>query len=232
MPGAISLDTEDFKPEWEIDRFPWPGICGDVEDRVGDQLTEALERIKSACLARDSNSIVLTSARAGTGRTTMTLCLAREAARQGMRVAIVELDHIAPDMLASMGIDFEFGIESLQGQHLSASDVALVAIEDGVTLVPAVRPFDAALCASKAVRQLLFAIASNHDLVLIDASREVADVLAASPSTSMASHLASAQTQGIVMVNDPNSKEATEAFLDWIKEKNAWTVGIIENFAA
>ena len=34
------------------------------------------------------------------------------------------------------------------------------------------------------------------------------------------------------MVNDPNNHEATLAFVDWLEEKEVWTMGMIENFAA
>ncbi len=214
----------DFKPDWEIDRFPWPAICGEIEERVASsELEQAIRRITDACEQRACNTMIITSAHSGCGRTTMTLCLAREAARNGLTVAIVDLDHAEPSMLERMSIEFEQGIESLHESGVSTESICVTAVEDGVSLIPTAKAFEPAKCNSDETRKMLHTVAKHHDLVLIDASREVADLIAGAKDF---------PAQGVIMINDPAAGEATQAFLEWIQEKDAWTLGIIENFAA
>lgn len=223
LSSSSSPSPATFKPDWEIDRFPWPAICDDIEDRVESALGRAIVSITEACELRGSNSVILTGARTGLGRTTMTLCLAREAARQGKSVAIVDLDHAEPCMLECMGIEFEQGIESLHEHGVTPEGICVTAVEEGVSLLPTAQPFSPTQCTTQATRELLRTVAQHHDLVLIDASREVADLLA---------ELDDVPTQGMILVSDPGTEQATHAFVDWMKQKNAWTLGVIENFAA
>ena len=220
---APSESPTPFKPDWEIDRFPWPAICDEIKDRVDSELGRAISSIEEACENRGGNTIILTSARSGSGRTTMTLCLAREAARQGKSVAIVDLDHAGAGMLDCMGIEFEHGIESLQQQNVTAESICVTAVEEGISLLPTANPFHPEHCVTPETRDMLRTVSGHHDLVLIDASREVADLIA---------NQSDVPTQGMIMVSDPDTDEATQAFIEWMKEKNAWTLGVIDNFAA
>ena len=107
----------------------------------------------------------------------MALCLAREAARQGKTVAIVDLDHEQPALLERFGIDFEQGIESLGEPDVTAESICVFAVDDGVSLFPAAEAFKPTQCAAPETLRLLHTAEAHFDLVLIDASREVADLL-------------------------------------------------------
>ena len=167
--------------------------------------------------------IVVTGARAGLERTTMTLCLAREALRRGKSVALVDLDHDQPAMLERIGIEFDQGIESLHRPGVTPAGICVSASEEGVSLFPSASAFSPTQCAEPESRELLQIAEANHDLVFVDASREVADILVS---------LRDIPRMAVIMVNDPDTHQATLAFIDWMKEKEAWTLGVIENFAA
>ena len=126
-------------------------------------------------------------------------------------------------MLERMGIEFDQGIESLNESDISTESICVTAVDDGVSLIPTAKAFDPSQCDNNHTRQMLHTVAKHHDLVLIDASREVADLIAGARDF---------PAQGIIMIKDPDAGEATQAFMEWIQEKDAWTLGVIENFAA
>lgn len=218
-----SIPLRTFKPEWEIDRFPWPSICEDLEQHLDDQLSEAVRQIRNGCEAQDCKTVFVTSARSGAGRTTMTLCLAREAARQGLSVAIVDLDHAEPSILDTIGVDFEQGIESLGTTGVSAETICVKAVDDQVSLLPTAAAFHLSHCVSPETQELLRTAAAFHDMVFVDASREVVDRFAGSRDL---------PAQAVLMVTEPGIQEATQAFVEWLHERDTRTLGIIENFAA
>ena len=218
-----SAIPKQFKPEWEIDAFPWPDVCRQAHGQVKEAFAKTFANISQSCDQHHSNTIVLTSAREGMGRTTLSLCIAREAARQGKKVAILDLDHNRPTMLHQVGIEFEQGIESLWEQAVTAESICVRAVEDGVSLFPTVNPFNLEFCANPELKKLVHIASEHHDLVVIDASREVANFMV---------ELSGLPRVAVIMVDAPQSREATQAFLDWLQEKQTWTLGVIENFAA
>lgn len=208
-----------FKADWEVDRFLWPGICSEVEDRVEQELTEAIGSIEEQCKQRGMNIVAITGSRPGAGATTMTLCLAREAARQGLRVALIDLNHSNPTVMDRLGIAFEEGTESLQKADITPEGICVVAIEDGVSFFPTVEAIDLEYCVGDDVTQLVAVVSRHHDLVLIDASNEVAKLI--SERQAFGQH-------GTIVVTEPSTVRDVVPVTD----QDDHTLGVIENFAA
>lgn len=212
-----------FKPDWEVDRFLWPVICEQVETRLEKELIRAAEAIVEDCEQRGSNIVAVTTTEDGVGSTTMTLCLAREAARQGLTVAMVDLDHASPSLMDRLGVACEHGIESLQKASIDTENICVTAVEDGVSLLPTMEAIDAEYCASDTVHQMIERVAENHDLVLIDASPEVVDQLS---GCKLAAKI------GAILVANRAGDEASEICLRKFSNGDIRALGLIENFAA
>lgn len=211
-----------FKPEWEVDRFLWPVICEDMEARLETELCNAMETIVADCQQHESNVVAITKAGDGVGSTTMTLCLAREAARQGLTVAMIDLDHAMPSLMDRLGIACEHGIESLQKASVGTENICVTAVDDGVSLLPTLEAIDVDYCGSETVQQLINEVAEHHDLVLIDASPEAVDELAKGKFKQI----------GAILVADQADNEAKDIATRRYSNGEVRTLGLIENFAA
>ena len=216
-PIAIKM-FDDFKPDWEVDRFLWPDICIEVETRLERELELAVERIQERCHGCGTNIVAVTHETPGAGATTMTLCLAREAARQGLKVAVIDLNHSDPTVMERLGVAFEEGVESLAQANVTAESISVTAIEDEISLLPTTQPIDLEYSVGPVVHQMLEIVSKHHDIVLMDTSQEVARYLA--------EHQPFGATTTIV-VQSNSEKTLPSVFTDSDR-----TLGIIENFAA
>ena len=165
-----------LRPEWEVDNFLWPTICTKIESRVQSELAILIDSLQDEGASRGSK-VVIVAGEPQRGTTTMTLCLARAAARKGKSVAILDLNHRGPAIADRLGVACEAGVESLPRADVDPNSICIVAILEGVTLLPLLTPVDVNYCGSPAVGNLIELVEANHDIVLIDASVEVADVL-------------------------------------------------------
>lgn len=225
--ATVSNIDESNRPElksaWEVDRFLWPAICGDVEEHVEAELSATVESIRAECSQRNHHIVAIVSVAPGSGGTTATMCLAREAARQGQRVALVDLNNERPALADNLGIDCEQGIDSLQLADIDLEDICVTALEDGVTLVPLLQPVDIEYSVSPTIQALLSRVAATHDLVLIDAPKAVIDRLAnESPEIGV----------GVILVTDAQATNETTDEHVRAKSETSWNLGTIKNFAA
>lgn len=221
--SSEDLPSQELKPAWEVDRFLWPAICGDVEDRLETDLISTVEGIRAESLQRGDPLIAVVNSEVGSGATTVIMCLAREAARQGQRVAVVDLNHLRPGLMDNLGIDCEQGIECLQLANVDVEDICVTAIEDGVTLVPLLKPIDVEYGAGQGVRDLLDRLAQTHDLVLLDTTAEIVQRLAnESPQIGI----------GVVVVSKSDASSGSGLKSLESNPGTSWNLGTVKNFAA
>lgn len=211
-----------FKPEWEVDHFLWPSICGEIEGQLDHDLARAIAQVETCCQQSGTNVVVLADSTEGAGSTTMALCLARAATKKNMSVAIVDLDHQNPTLMPRLGVAFEQGIESLLRGEAKAEEVCVTAVEEGVSLIPAVEPLSLQACTGETVKQLIDDLSDGHDLVLIDASAAVAELMMEQESLAKF---------GVIFVTDRPASRGEE-FCRGTERGNGRAIGIIQNFAA
>lgn len=208
-----------FKPAWEVNRFVWPAICEHVEDAIEQQMVTVVEQLHDESGRRPSNVTVLSGIRRAAGSTTMTMCLVREAARQGLSVALVDLNHENPCLMDRLCVACEQGVEALPKSKVPVDEVCILAVEDGVSLVPMVEPLSPAECAGAEVAELMSVLSANHDLVLIDASTQVVEKLREQSPFPF----------GMVTVSDSTDEDRLDDVAD---SGQVWAFGVIKNFAA
>jgi len=114
--------------------------------------------------------IVITSALAGEGKSTVSANLARLVAQAGEKVVLVDADLRRPTIAATFGVDGHIGLTQVVAGDV---DVTEAVVESGVpnlTLLPAGRipPNPSELLGSDRMRKVIDALARDH-LVLLDA---------------------------------------------------------------
>ena len=218
--------TSTFRPDWEVDQFLWPELCDNIASTLSHDLAAALDAIKQDCQLHICNVVAIANTHDGGGSTTMTLCLAKEAARQGLSVVILDLNHQHPQLMEELGVDCEQGIESLQLESVSPANICISAIQDGVSLLPLLQAVDLEYCSGQTVQGLVNEMSRQHDLVLIDASPEVLDSMSSKPHC---------RGFGIVAVHkgdEDQPSDQTSLSMIARRRDDIWNLGVIKNFAA
>jgi Mrp family chromosome partitioning ATPase len=122
-------------PVWEVDRFHWPRTCEKLLADQSGYLAGAGEKLVAA--ARDGlRTLAITGSRRGEGRTTLSLCLARAAAKAGIHVALLDADFARPSLASRLGLEIAHGWQDAALGHIPLSEAAVKSLSDNITVLP------------------------------------------------------------------------------------------------
>ncbi|MFN0017116.1 MAG: AAA family ATPase [Pirellulaceae bacterium] len=164
-------------PAWEVDRFLWPALCEKLLRDDQSYFAQAGGKIASA--VRDGlKSLAITGSRRGEGRTTLALCLARSAAKAGLKVALVDADFTRPQLAASLGLEIAASWHDAAFGKTTLAEAAIKSIEENLTVLPLdVSSAAAALSlADPRLTKTLRDVASAFDLLVLDLGPTAAGV--------------------------------------------------------
>jgi Mrp family chromosome partitioning ATPase len=163
-------EADSFSPDWEVDRFTWPDLCGRLLDAQRRYFRHVGEQLKAA--TDQSHHVVMVSGcRRGEGRTTLALCLAHSAAAAGVDVAVVDADWQNPQIGTRLGMEMPCGWTDALAGKKSLNEAAVTSIEDRLTLFPLRIPNESPVrLGDHRPSQVLRKIAARFPLVIIDAS--------------------------------------------------------------
>lgn len=122
---------------------------------------------------RPVRSVQVTSAVAGEGKTTTAANLASSLSASGQRVVLVDCDLRRPRLAEAFGVGNEVGITSVLAGHVSLSDaIQLLTTHHHLHLLTAgpLPPDPSELLGSRRASELVFAIQSEFDIVVIDSA--------------------------------------------------------------
>lgn len=146
-----------------------------ITTRGQSELSEAYWRLRAnlrIAEERESAScLVVTSANAGEGKTTVASNLAITVGQSGSRVVLVEADLRHPDLSGRLGIDGSVGMTDVLLERRTLDD-AIVAWGDGLMdVLPAgpVQENPSGLLGSHRAVQLLATLRERYDVVILDA---------------------------------------------------------------
>ncbi len=94
---------------WEVDQFLYPALTDQLLQsyayfsQAGDKLAKAT--------ASGLKVLGITGVGPGEGRTTLAICLARAAARAGLKVGLLDADFNSPSLATQLGLEIEHGWE-------------------------------------------------------------------------------------------------------------------------
>ena len=122
-------------PAWEVDHFVWPALCEKLLRDEQSYFAQAGGKIASA--VRDGlRALAITGSRRGEGRTTLALCLARSAAKAGLKVALVDADFTRPQLAAVLGLETAGSWHDSALRKTPLAEVAIKSLEDNFVVLP------------------------------------------------------------------------------------------------
>lgn len=205
---------------WEVDVFDVPATVADLffEGRLFQQIAKRMSDAVSTGL----RSILVTSTKAGEGRSSVAIGFAMAAAAAGIRVALVDADTEDPTLADDLRLQLEYGwVDTVRG-GLPIKEVAVHAVEDGVTLIPLMPPHGRTAATGFEIVQLAELLKNKFELVVIDGPA------GNSPNI----HQCASVVDSTVIVRDASRTDtlAINEFSYRLRESGAQGVGIVENF--
>ncbi|MBX3431977.1 MAG: hypothetical protein KF847_01390 [Pirellulales bacterium] len=158
-----------FRPALEVDAFRVSPTVEMLADRCVADWQGAIAAVLAA--GEEGRTVVgVAGLGAGAGCSTTVVCLARLAARQGKRVALVDGDFVTAGLARELGLEVDLGWEDVLAGRVPLAESSVLSLADNATLlplvqggVPAAEKLDA-IHASVAAGVLRY----HHDLVLVD----------------------------------------------------------------
>jgi Mrp family chromosome partitioning ATPase len=210
-----------FQAVWEVDVFDIPRSVADLFFD-GELFQQIAERMSEA-VASGLNSVLVTSVQPGEGRSSVAIGMAMAAAAAGIRVALVDADTQSPSLADDLRLDLQYGwVDTIRG-GLPIAEVAVHAVEDGVTLIPLMRPHGPIAATPTEVLQLLDVLRNRFELIIIDG-----------PSSAVQSIPAGAGAVDTAIIVRDMTRTKAQQINDYsyrLRESGVKGVGVVENFA-
>lgn len=158
--------VEPFQAVWEVDVFDIPASVADLFFD-GKRYQQIAERMSDA-VKTGLQSVLVTSIGQGEGRSSVAIGIAMAAAASGIRVALVDADTEKPTLADALRLDLQYGwVDTIRG-GLPIKEIAVHAVEDGVTLIPLMPPHGQTAATAYEVTRLVETLKSHFDLLIID----------------------------------------------------------------
>lgn len=158
-----------FTAAFETRRFAWPRAAEVLIAAAGTEFAsfvgELEERIRGG-----RQTLVVTGAERGEGRTTVLLALARLLANRGLRTAIVDCDLKAPTLSETLGVRAEVGWDDVYAERLQVQDALIESTEDRVTILPMRNGLanPRVMAGNRILATMIDALRGHYDMVLLD----------------------------------------------------------------
>jgi Mrp family chromosome partitioning ATPase len=213
-PAAVAQDA--FRPRLEVDQFAWPRVVDDLAEKA--TFAAAVDELVAAAVGEKVIAIV--GERRHAGATTTALVAARELARRGLGVALVDANFLRPALAARLGLAVEKGWDDVLAGRAELADVLVHSLSDQLTLLPiaGASVFETPPVDDVQPAATIATLRHYFDIVLLDAG-----ALADGPSLPKASRSACATAGACVLVRDVRQLAGDSV--------PPGTIGVIENFA-
>lgn len=209
-----------FQAVWEVDVLDVPTTVADLffEGTLFQQIAERISEAVESGL----NSVIVTSTKAGEGRSSVAVGLAMAAAASGIRVALVDANAEQPTLADELGLELQYGWVDTIRAGLPIKEVAVHAVEDGVTLIPLMPPAGKNAATGYEVVQLVELLKDKFELVILDGPT----------SQSVQIHQCASAVDSAIIVRDMTRTDtlAINEFSCRLRESGVQGVGVVENF--
>jgi Mrp family chromosome partitioning ATPase len=213
-------------PVWEVDRVYWP----EVTDRLLRLEQMAFHQVGRNLRATNETGLkilAVTSIRAGAGRSTVAMCLARIASEAGLKVALVDADLANPTLAEQLNLEFPNGWEEAIADRMPLDEAAIQSVEDGITVFPfSVTNTTLNLAADHPkVRDMLLKIAHSFDLVILDCNQ-----LGTGQGKILGAGRDGVVDAAILVVDGQNDREDLVSYaMERIQQLGIESIGLVEN---
>jgi capsular exopolysaccharide synthesis family protein len=160
--GTIALNS-DIKTR--------PLVVGDVAYSLrAEAIRQLRTNLQFVDAAQPAHTVVVTSARQGEGKSTVSVNLALVIAETGRRVLLVEGDLRRPRASELLGIESDVGLSNLLAGQRELDEVLQVWGESGLTVLPSgpIPPNPSELLGGPRMSQVIASCAEQFDMVIID----------------------------------------------------------------
>ncbi len=213
-------------PVWEVDRVYWP----EVTDQLLHQERLAFHQVGRNLRSTNETGLkilAVTSIRAGVGRSTVAMCLARIAAEAGLKVALVDADLANPTLADQLNLEFPNGWEEAIADRMPLDEAAIQSVEDGITVFPFSANNSSLNLATDhpKVREMLLKIAHSFDLVILDCNQ-----LGTGQGKILGAGRDGVVDAAILVVDGQNDREDLVSYaMERIQQLGIESVGLVEN---
>ena len=169
-PTPLPTTDRPWQPMLQVEHYVWPKICFQlhmVAVRSLDQVADAM----SVAVRQGHKVVGVGGCRAGDGATTMLLCAARQLARRGLRVVMVDGTFADPQLATRLGLLPQDGWESVLAGNLPLEEVVIDSLDDRLALLPVIKPQSGVtglMERNTAMAASLDTLARHYDVVLVD----------------------------------------------------------------
>ncbi len=216
----IATPLTPFQAAWEVDVFDVPKTVADLF--FDGKLFQLIAERMLDAVDTGLHSMIVTSAKPGAGRSSVAMGIAMAAGAAGVRVALVDGDAQNPTLADDLRLDLQHGwIDSIRS-GLPIKEVAIHAIEDGVTLIPLMPPQQSSPATAFEMARLMELLKGRFELVIVDGPA------ATSPSVQQYVN----GFDSAVIVHDKGCPDTTSIhdMSDWLRSSGVQGIGIVENF--
>jgi len=219
-PATSQPNILPFQAVWEVDVLEVPTTVADLffEGTVFQQIAERMSEAVESGL----KSVIVTSTKAGEGRSSVAVGLAMAAAASGIRVALVDANVEQPTLADELRLELQHGWIDTIRAGLPIKEVAVHAVEDGVTLIPLMPPAGTNAATGYEVVQLVEILKDKFELVILDGPT----------SQSVQIHQCVSAVDSAIIVRDMTRTDtlAINDFSCRLRESGVQGVGVVENF--
>ena len=221
IPPADSATTYvPFQAVWEVDVFDVPTPVADLffEGALFQQIAERM----SEAVGSGLRTVMVTSAKPGEGRSSVAIGMAMAAAAAGIRVALVDADTESPTLADELRLDLQYGWVDVIRRGLPIKEIAVQAVEDGVTLIPLMPPGVRPAATAFEMVQLVDLLTSNFELIILDGPTSLSPGLQQCAS----------RVDSAVIVRDMSRTDelAVCELSNRLQDAGVRGVGVVENF--
>jgi Mrp family chromosome partitioning ATPase len=209
-----------FQAVWEVDVFDVPNPVADLffEGALFQQIAERMSDAVSSGL----RSVLVTSTKPGEGRSSVAIGMAMAAAASGIRVALVDADSESPSLADELRLELQYGWVDVIRRGLPIKEIAVQAVEDGVTLIPLMPPGVRPAATGFEMVQLIDLLTSNFELIILDGPTSLSPGL----------HQCAAKVDSAVIVRDVTRTDelAICELSNRLQKSGVRGVGLVDNF--
>ncbi len=214
----------------EVDRLEWPAVCRELLSRAGrdwDRFTEQL----IAQMGQGHKCVALAGVERACGRTSVALAAARHLAGRGLRPVVVDADVENPTLVRGCGISVQTGWDDLVTGELGLGEALIVAVEDGVTLLPwrGANHTMVQLAGMLRTGNIFGTLREHYDLTLVDTMPLVGKTAIAD----FAAFASAIHLDAVYLVHHQGltSREQLAAACSKLRRSGVPLAAIVENFA-
>lgn len=233
-PGVQRIDSSHrpeailpkIDPAWEVDQLDWPRTCEQLLTAENAYFEEASHRLVEAS-KQGMRTLAICGSRRGEGCSTIALCIARSAARKGLRIGLLDADILGDGLAEFLGLDVQCNWLDISSRSDNLNEHAVLVNQLSITLLPLTRSAKRTQSSIAESLAHIPAIAQQFDLLIVDFG-------ALSEGAFGKALKSKVELDAALVVRDlrHTSSRDVQSTVNFIRSSGIEAVGIAENFGA